>query len=40
MNKTEYRCYFYREGYLRTSCREFTNENFDNRFVHLTNDAI
>ncbi|CDW91004.1 tubulin-tyrosine ligase family protein [Stylonychia lemnae] len=40
MNKTEYRCYFYKEGYLRTSCREFTTDNLDNRFVHLTNDAI
>ncbi len=40
MNGNEYRGYFYREGYLRTSCREYDIGNFDNRFVHLTNDAV
>jgi len=32
--------YWYQDGYLRTSCREFTLKNVSNRFVHLTNDAV
>jgi hypothetical protein len=32
--------YWYTEGYLRTSCREFTLKNVSNRYVHLTNDAV
>jgi tubulin polyglutamylase TTLL1/tubulin monoglycylase TTLL3/8 len=32
--------YFYDEGYLRTSSREFTINNLSNKLVHLTNDAI
>ena len=32
--------YFYDEGYLRTSCREFSLANLSNKLVHLTNDAI
>lgn len=32
--------YWYSEGYLRTSCREFTIKNVSNKFVHLTNDAV
>ena len=32
--------YFYRDGYLRTSCKEFSLNNLHNKFVHLTNDAI
>ena len=32
--------YWYSEGYLRTSCREFTLKNVSNRYVHLTNDAV
>ena len=32
--------YFYEEGYIRTSSKEFTLNNLDNKFVHLTNDAI
>jgi len=34
------RAYFYEEGYLRTSCREFSLNNLSNRMVHLTNDAV
>jgi hypothetical protein len=34
------RGYFYEEGYLRTSCKEFTLKNVDNKYVHLTNDAV
>ena len=32
--------YYYQEGYLRTSCKEFTCKNVSNRYVHLTNDAV
>jgi hypothetical protein len=32
--------YFYNDGYLRTSSKEFTTDNLSNRFVHLTNDAV
>lgn len=32
--------YFYQDGYLRTSCREFTLQNLSNRMIHLTNDAV
>lgn len=32
--------YFYKDGYLRTSCSEFSMENVHDRFVHLTNDAV
>ena len=32
--------YWYQEGYLRTSSREFTLKNVQNRYVHLTNDAV
>ena len=36
----EFRGYFFKEGYLRTSSREFNNNDLENRYVHLTNDAI
>ena len=32
--------YFYEDGYIRTSCVEFDLDNLDNRFIHLTNDAV
>ena len=35
-----FKAYHYTEGYLRTSCREFTLHNLANRMVHLTNDAV
>ena len=35
-----YKCFYYKEGYLRTSCREFSLSNLSNRMVHLTNDAV
>ena len=34
------RGYYYEEGYLRTSCKDYTTKNLDSKFVHLTNDAI
>ncbi|CAD8203663.1 unnamed protein product [Paramecium octaurelia] len=33
-------CYFFKEGYIRTSCENFTTDNVDNQFIHLTNNAI
>ena len=32
--------YFYEEGYLRTSCVEFTMDNVEDRNIHLTNWAV
>ena len=32
--------YFYNEGYIRTSSKEFSLKNISDRFVHLTNDAV
>lgn len=32
--------YFYQEGYLRTSSREFNLKDTGNRLIHLTNDAV
>ena len=34
------RAYFYEDGYLRTSSKEFSLDNFGNKYIHLTNDAI
>jgi hypothetical protein len=34
------KAYWYEEGYIRTSCKEFTLKNLKNRFIHLTNDAV
>jgi len=32
--------YWYQDGYLRTSCREYNVKNATNRMIHLTNDAV
>lgn len=32
--------YFYTDGYIRTSSKEFSLLNLQNKFVHLTNDAV
>ncbi len=32
--------YFYDEGYIRTSSKEFTLKNLSNKTIHLTNDAV
>lgn len=32
--------FYYNEGYLRTSCKEFTLDNLENTMIHLTNDAV
>ena len=34
------RGWFYEEGYIRTSCKEFSMSQGDNPYIHLTNDAI
>jgi tubulin--tyrosine ligase len=34
------RGYYFEEGYMRTSCKEFNLNNIESRFVHLTNDAV
>lgn len=37
---SEFRGYLYKESYIRTSCRDYSMNSLENRFVHLTNDAI
>ncbi len=32
--------YWYEEGYIRTSSENFSTRDLDNRYVHLTNDAV
>lgn len=32
--------YFYEDAYIRTSCKEFDISNLDNKYIHLTNDAV
>lgn len=32
--------YWYTEGYVRTSCKEFSMKNLTNKMIHLTNDAV
>ena len=32
--------YMYRDCYFRTSSKQFDLSNLENRFIHLTNDAI
>lgn len=34
------RAYYYEPGYVRTSSKEFNQTNIDNRFIHLTNEAV
>jgi tubulin--tyrosine ligase len=34
------KAYWYEEGYVRTSSKEFSMHNLGNRMVHLTNDAV
>lgn len=34
------RSFWYEEGYVRTSSFEFNEDNIENVFIHLTNDAI
>ena len=32
--------YWYQEGYIRTSSKEFSIKNVTNKLIHLTNDAV
>ena len=32
--------YWYEDGYLRTTSKEYSLKNVENRLIHLTNDAI
>ena len=32
--------FFYADGYLRTSSKEFKEKKYDDKLIHLTNDAI
>ena len=32
--------YMYKDGYLRTSCQEFSLQQVTDKFIHLTNDAV
>lgn len=32
--------YFYQDGYLRTASKEYDAADVDDKFMHLTNDAI
>ena len=34
------KAYFYRDGYIRTSSKEFNLNNLGNKYVHLVNDAV
>jgi hypothetical protein len=34
------KAYFYEDGYLRTSSREYTLDNYCSKIIHLTNDAV
>ena len=34
------KAFFYEDGYIRTSSKEFDLDNLDDKFIHLTNDAI
>ena len=32
--------FWHKEGYIRTSSEIFTLKNINNKYIHLTNDAI
>ena len=34
------KAYFYKDGYLWTSSKEFNLKNLGNKYIHLTNDAV
>ncbi len=34
------KAFWYRDGYVRTSSKEYSLKNLENRMVHLTNDAV
>jgi tubulin--tyrosine ligase len=34
------RGYIFEDGYLRTCCKEYDVTQVENRYIHLTNDAV
>lgn len=34
------KAYFYRDGYIRTSSKEYSMANLYNKYIHLVNDAV
>ena len=36
----DFEVFFYKEGYLRTSCFEYKLDNCEDQYVHLTNNAV
>ncbi|CAD8073321.1 unnamed protein product [Paramecium sonneborni] len=36
----KFKAYWYQEGYIRTSCKEFSLDDVEDKFTHLTNDAV
>ena len=34
------RAYWYKDGYVRTASKPYSKGNLDNKFIHLTNDAV
>jgi hypothetical protein len=34
------KAYWFKDGYVRTSSKEYSLRNLENRLIHLTNDAI
>lgn len=36
------KCFFFKEGYIRTSCEEFSlsEESISKAYIHLTNNAV
>ncbi|CAD8080092.1 unnamed protein product [Paramecium sonneborni] len=36
----QFKAYWYQEGYIRTSCKEFSLDDVEDKFTHLTNDAV
>lgn len=32
--------FWYQDGYIRTASKEFNMKNLNNKFIHLTNDAV
>lgn len=35
-----YKAYWYEDGYIRTSSKEFNLDDIENKYIHLTNDAV
>lgn len=36
----EFKGYWHKEGYIRTSSEIFTTKKLANKYIHLTNDAV